>query len=77
MDEEEQLLRTDNLVDRIQKAATFIEGHRQAMSRLATIRGQALVELRRQGVQVKELAGVLGVTVQQIYRLAWDVEGRG
>jgi hypothetical protein len=75
VDEFQKLLGIPDLVVRAQMASAAMDDHRRAMFRLANIRGQALIELRR-GHSVAELAGLLGVTRQQIYRLLRDATGR-
>jgi DNA-directed RNA polymerase specialized sigma24 family protein len=76
VDEVEILLRTDDPLARVQMASSSMDRHRVAIARLATIRGQALLELRARGHSAADLAGMLGVTRQQIHRLLREALGR-
>lgn len=69
MEDERQLLETDDPLDRVRLATVYMDGHRAAIGRLATIRGETLRDLRASGYSALELAAQLGVTRQQIYRL--------
>lgn len=77
MDEFETLLKTEDPLERARMAASRIHEHRVAMSRLATIRAQALLELQRQGHTVVDVARILGITRQQVHRLLREARGRG
>lgn len=46
-----------------------MEEHRRAIGRLSGLRHEALLEARRQGLSVIEIAKILGVSRQQIHRL--------
>lgn len=75
MDEFQKLLAVPDPLTRAQMASAAMDDHRRALFRLANIRGKALIELRRSH-SAAELAGLLGVTRQQIYRLLRDATGR-
>ena len=77
MDEFQRLLALPDPLLRVEKASAAMDDHRRAMSRLAVIRAQALLELRQNGQSAAELAGVLGVTRQQVHRLLREASGRG
>lgn len=70
----EALLKLDNPLARFHAASHQIDEHRVMMSRLRTVRAQALLELR--GTRsAAELAGELGVSRQQIHRLLREAIG--
>lgn len=76
MDEIKTLLDEADPALRIQKASAAMDDHRRAMSRLATLRAQALLELRRNGHSAAEIARMLGVTRQQVHRILREALGR-
>jgi DNA-directed RNA polymerase specialized sigma24 family protein len=76
VDEIPRLLNVPDLVVRAQMASAAMDDHRRAMFRLAGVRGQALLELRRSGHSAAELARMLGVTRQQVHRLLREALGR-
>lgn len=75
MDEFQNLLAIPNPLTRVQMASVAMDEHRRAMSRLATIRAQALLELRQQGNSAAEIARMLGISRQQVHRLLREAIG--
>ncbi|HTJ77227.1 MAG TPA: helix-turn-helix domain-containing protein [Acidimicrobiales bacterium] len=69
MDEIASLQQCKDPLVRAQRAASMMHHHRVAMSRLAAVRAQALVELRQSGRSAAGLAEDLGVSRQQVHRL--------
>ena len=72
----DKLYRKHPLV-RLQRLNSAIDDCRVGMSRLATERARALVELRQSGRSATEIAEDLGITRQQVYRLIREAEGTG
>lgn len=76
MDEPRELDKVDDPLLRCQMASAAIDRCRTKMSVLKIIRARALMELRGQGKSVVELAGLLGVTRQQVHRLLREAIGK-
>lgn len=49
--------------------AAEMEDHRQAIHKLSTLRHEALLVARHQGLSVARIAGILGISRQQTHRL--------
>jgi DNA-binding MarR family transcriptional regulator len=80
MDELRELAELNEIEDpllRCQMASAAIDRYRARMSALRIVRARALMELRRQGHSAIQLAGMLGVTRQQVHRLLREAIGEG
>lgn len=76
MDEPHELDKVKDPLLRCQMASAAIDRCRTRMGVLKIIRARALLELRAQGHSAIDLAGMLGVTRQQIHRLLREAIGR-
>ncbi len=75
MDDPRELDKLPDPLYRCQMASAAIDRCRTRMRVLRNVRARALLELRGQGNSVIELAGMLGVTRQQVHRLLRDAVG--
>lgn len=75
MDEPRELDKVEDPLLRCQMASAAIDRCRTRMNVLKTIRARALLDLRNVGFSAIELAGMLGVTRQQVHRLLRDAIG--
>jgi hypothetical protein len=64
-------------LERAEAAARLMDAYRSAISRIATLREQALVEARFDGVSAAAIAHELGITRQQVHRLTGEVQAGG
>lgn len=76
IDQQLRMLEHYDAATRAQMTSSILHRLSVLNSRVASTRARALVELRQSGRSAIEIAGILGVTRQQVHRLLREAIGK-